>query len=143
MATHRLIDHRHQDPIAHEARRVDAWHRRLADDFAELPGAAGQRPGLRCTKPVTKKALRPKDIRWRHEIRNFTIRNRDSRWLFFLNFLLWVKELVNSDCRSGFLVKNCIYSQLDMSRIPKIGPKIRNSQTLAQKSAISYHMSPP
>ena len=58
-------------------------------------------------------------------IRNFTIRNRDSRRLFFLNFLLWVKELVNSDCRFGFLVKNCIYSHLETSRIPKFGPKIR------------------
>ena len=82
-------------------------------------------------------------IRWRRMIRNFTIRNRDSRRLVFLSFLLWVKELVNSDCRFGFLVKNCIYSQLDMSRIPKFDPKIRNSQTLTPKSAISYHTSPP
>ena len=82
-------------------------------------------------------------LRWRRMIRNFTIRNRDSRRLVFLNFLLWVKELVNSDCRFGFLVKNCIYSQLDMSRIPKFDQKIRNSQTLAPKSAISYPTSPP
>ena len=64
-------------------------------------------------------------------IRNFTIRNRDSRRLIFLNFILRVKELVNSDCRFGFYMKNCIYSQLDMSRIPKFGPKIRNPQSLA------------
>ena len=62
-------------------------------------------------------------------IRNLMIRNRDSRRLKFLNFRPWVKELVNSDCRFGFLVKNCIYSQLNMSRIPKFGPKIRNSQS--------------
>ena len=41
------------------------------------------------------------------------VRNSDSRRLVFLNFLLWVKELVNSDCRFGFLVKNCIYDQLE------------------------------
>ena len=29
--------------------------------------------------------------------------------MVFLNFLLRVKEFVNSDCRFGFLVKNCIY----------------------------------
>ena len=61
-------------------------------------------------------------------IRNLTIRNRDSRRLVFLNFLLWVKELVNSDCRFGFLVKNCIYSQLDMSRIPKFDPKMTSEK---------------
>ena len=38
----------------------------------------------------------------------FTIRNRDSHRSVFLNLLLWVKEFVNSDCRFGFLVKNCI-----------------------------------
>ena len=84
--------------------------------------------------------LESQKLQWRHITRNFTIRNRDSRRLVFLNFLLWVKELVNSDCRFGFLVKNCIYSQLDMSRIPKLGPKIRSSQSLAQKNVISYHM---
>ena len=68
------------------------------------------------------------ELRWRRIIRNFTIRNRDSRRLVFLNFLLWVKELVNSDCRFGFLVKNCIYSQLDMSRIPKFGQKMHLKQ---------------
>ena len=61
----------------------------------------------------------------------------------FLHFLLWVKELVKSDFRFGFLVKNCIYSHLGMSRIENFDPKIRNSQTLATKNEISYHMSPP
>ena len=68
----------------------------------------------------------PRKIRWRHIIRNLRIRNRDPHSLIFLNFLLWVKELVNADCRFGFLVKNCAYSQLVMSRIPKFGPNIRN-----------------
>ena len=36
------------------------------------------------------------------------IKNRDSRRSVFLDFLLRVKEFVNSDCRFGFLVKNCI-----------------------------------
>ena len=76
-------------------------------------------------------------------IRNITIRNRDSRRLFFLNFLLRVKDLVNSDCRFGFLVKNCIYSRLEMFRIVNSEPKIRNFQTLVPKNAISYRMSPP
>ena len=70
-------------------------------------------------------------------IRNLTIRNRDPRRLVFLNFLLRVKELVDSDCRFGFCMKNCIYGQLDMSRILDFDPKIRNVQTLAPKHAIS------
>ena len=82
-------------------------------------------------------------IRWRHMIRNVTIRNRDSHRSIFLNFLLRVKDLVNSDCRFGFLVKNCIYSRLEMSRILNSEPKIRNFQTLVPKNAISYRMSPP
>ena len=76
-------------------------------------------------------------------IRNLTIRNRDSRRLFFLKFLLRAKELVNSDCRFGFLVKNCIYSQLDMSRILKFGQQIISSKALAPKHAIPYRMTPP
>ena len=62
-------------------------------------------------------------IRWRRMMRNFTIRNRDSRGLVFLNFLLRVKEFVNSDSRFGFLVKNCMYGQLDTSRIRNFGQK--------------------
>ena len=76
-------------------------------------------------------------------IRNLTIRNRDSRRLVFLKFLLRVKELVNSDCRFGFLVKNLIYSQLKTSRILDSDPKIGNFHTLGSKNAISYRMSPP
>ena len=76
-------------------------------------------------------------------IRNITIRNRDPRRLIFLNFLHRVKELVNSDCRFGFCMNNCIYSQLEWSRILEFGPTITNSQTLVPKKAISYHMSPP
>ena len=76
-------------------------------------------------------------------MRNFTIRNRDSHRLIFLNFLLRVKELVDSDCRFGFCMKNCIYSQLDMSRILEFDQKIRNFKTLAPKNTISYHTSPP
>ena len=76
-------------------------------------------------------------------MRNFTIRNRDSRRLVFLNFLLRVKDLVNSDCRFGFLVKNCKYSKLEMSRILNSEPKIKNVQTLVPKNALSYRMSPP
>ena len=75
--------------------------------------------------------------------RNFRRRNRDSRRRVFLKFLCRVKELVNSDCRFGFLVKSCIYSQLDTSRIQKFDPKIRNFQTLGPKNSISYRMSPP
>ena len=97
---------------------------------------------------MAKKSLRgqlflPSPVRWRRIIRNCTIRNRDSRRLVFLNFLLRVKESVNSDCRFGFLVKNCIYGQLDMSRVQKNGPKIRKSETLTTTNAISYDMSPP
>ena len=38
----------------------------------------------------------------------FTIRNRD-RLVFFFDFLIWVKELVNSDCRFGFLMQSFAY----------------------------------
>ena len=94
-------------------------------------------------------------LRCSHMIRNLTIRNRDTRRLIVLNFPLRVKEPVNSDCRVGFLVKNCIYiyiyicmyiyiySQLDMSRILDVDQKIRNFKTLAPKNTISYHTSPP
>ena len=95
------------------------------------------------TKTRLQKKKQQIIIRCRHIIRNLTIRNRDSRRLLFLNFLLWVKELASSDCKFGFYMKNCIYSQLDMSRTPKFGPKIRNYHALAPKSAISYRMSPP
>ena len=48
-------------------------------------------------------------------------------------FDLWTPELSNFDLKIGFLVQNCIYSQLEL----------RKFQTLAAKNAISYHMSPP
>ena len=76
-------------------------------------------------------------------MRNLTIRNRDSHRSIFLNFLLRVKELLNSDRRFGFCMKNCIYGQLEMSRILNFVRKIRNAQTLVPKNTISYRMSPP
>ena len=82
-------------------------------------------------------------IRWRHMIRNVTIRNRDSHRLIFLNFLLRVKELVTSDCRFEFCMKNCIYSKLEMFRILEFDPTMRNAQTLTPNNAISHHTSPP
>ena len=60
----------------------------------------------------------------------------------FLNFLLRVKESVNSDCRFGLCMKNCVYSQLEMSRVIDFDPTIRNVQTLVPKHA-TYHTSPP
>ena len=48
-------------------------------------------------------------------------------------FDLRTPKLTNFDRKIGFLVQNCIYSQLE----------IRKFQTLARKNAISYHMSPP
>ena len=68
---------------------------------------------------------------------DLTIRNRDSHRLILLNFLLRVKELVNSDCRFGFCMKNCIDGQLEMSRVLDFDPKLRNIQTLVPKHAIS------
>ena len=61
----------------------------------------------------------------------------------FLNSLLRVKKLVNSDCRFGFCMKNCIYSQLEMARALDFEPQIRNVQILVPNNAISYHTSPP
>ena len=63
--------------------------------------------------------------------------------LFFLCFGLWTAELLNFNLKIGFLIKNCIYGQLEMSRILNSDPKIRNVQTLVLKNAISYRMSPP
>ena len=82
-------------------------------------------------------------LRWRHILRVFTIRKRDSHRLTVLNFIVRVKELVNSDCRFGFCMNNCIYSQLEMSRVLDFDAKITNVQTLVPKPAISYHTSPP
>ena len=82
-------------------------------------------------------------------IRNHTIRNRDPRFfniflvLFFLFFGLWTAELLNFNLKIGFLIKNCIYGQLEMSRILNFDPKIRKFKTLAPKNTISYHTSPP
>ncbi len=36
---------------------------------------------------------------------------------FFLFFGIWASDLLNFDLKFGFLVKNCIYRQLGMSRI--------------------------
>ena len=76
-------------------------------------------------------------------IRNLTIRNRDSRRLVFPNFLLRVKELVNSDCRFGFLVKKPFRMLRLSSRLDHVernfgngnflqifGKNIRNSDSL-------------
>ncbi len=76
-------------------------------------------------------------------IRNFTIRNPDSHRFVFLNFLLRVKKLVNSEFRLALCMKNCIYGQLEMSRILDFDPKIRNVQTLVPTNVSSYRMSPP
>ena len=76
-------------------------------------------------------------LRLRHMIRNLVIRNRDSRRPLFLNFPARVKELVNTDCRFGFCMKNYIYSQLDFDT------RIRHVQSLVRKNVFSYGMSPP
>jgi len=54
-----------------------------------------------------------------------------------------VKELLNSERRFRFCMKNFIYSQLGWSRILKSGSKMRNFQTLVPTDTISHHMSPP
>ena len=36
----------------------------------------------------------------------------------------WTLDLPIVDLKIGFLVENCIYGQLEMSRIPKFGPKM-------------------
>ena len=36
----------------------------------------------------------------------------------FLIFALWTLDFLIFDLKIGFLIKNCIYRQLDMSRIP-------------------------
>ena len=81
--------------------------------------------------------------------------NKKSRLLraVFLSFLLWVKEVVNSDCRFASFMKSVytiyiyIYrereSQLDMSRVWKCGQKVRKSKHSAQKNAMSDPKYPP
>ena len=46
--------------------------------------------------------------------------------MFFVIFPFWLPKLSIFDLRFGFLVENCIYSQLDRSRIPKFGQKMQN-----------------
>ena len=43
---------------------------------------------------------------------------------FFLMLGPWAPELLLFGLKIGFLVKNCIRSLQEMSRIPKCGPKI-------------------
>ena len=43
---------------------------------------------------------------------------------FFLFFGLWTLELLNFDLRIGFLVNNCIFGQLETSRIQQVDPKM-------------------
>ena len=55
----------------------------------------------------------------------------DETWWKFLEFLgpicqLKLKELAIFDCKFGFLVKNCIYRHLGMSRILKFDEKHQN-----------------
>ena len=42
---------------------------------------------------------------------------------FFLMFGLWASDFLIFDLKIGFLVKNCIYRQLGMSRIPSFDEK--------------------
>ena len=100
-------------------------------------------------KHIFKNLNKPLHKSW---LASFTVRSHDRvdkckiqfKHVSFsqLFFLLALKSTF-VDLSFGFLANNCIYSQLDMSRIRKFGEKIRNSQTLAPKSAISYRMSPP
>ena len=39
-------------------------------------------------------------------------------------FPFWLQDLIIFDLNIEFLVKNYIYSRLEMSRIPKFGPKM-------------------
>ena len=48
-------------------------------------------------------------------------------------FDLWMPESSNLDLKIGFLIQNCVYSQLEVRKI----------QTLAPRNAISYRKSPP
>ena len=39
-------------------------------------------------------------------------------------FDLWTPELNNLDLKIGFLIQNCIYSQLEIRKIQTLAPKI-------------------
>ena len=61
------------------------------------------------------------------ELRGKTKDEQKSKMLTILSFLffgLWTPESSNFDLKFGFLVNNCIFCQLDMSRIPKFGPQM-------------------
>ena len=55
---------------------------------------------------------------WSHILGDFNAYNL----LYFLFFRLWLQELAICDCRFGFYVNSCVYSQPDMS----IGQKLKN-----------------
>ena len=61
----------------------------------------------------------------------------------FLYFLLWVKDLVIFELRFGFLMKNCIYGRLDMSRIPKFDRKMSPPKKGKKKVRHRYKDSKP
>ena len=52
-----------------------------------------------------------------------------NNFRFFLFFHSWLSNLAFFDLRFGFLIKNSIYSQLGMSRIPKFDQKMTKIQS--------------
>ena len=51
------------------------------------------------------------------------IRNKFSYISFSCFFPSWLENLLTFDLNIGFLVKNRLFCQLDMSTIPKLDPK--------------------
>ena len=46
---------------------------------------------------------------------------------FFLFVGLWTPDFLIFDLKIGFLIKNCVYRQLEMSRIPNVDEKQPNT----------------
>ena len=71
--------------------------------------------------------------------------NKNDSWIFwvfdfsfFLCFRPWLKELAIFDCRFGFYMKNCVYSQLKTSVGPNFDRKISKIRKLGPNFGRRY-----
>ena len=77
-------------------------------------------------------------IRWRHTIRNLTIRNRDPR---FPNFLIFFLDFFQGPVELYTVFK--VFPPPVKNLVKNMSKNLRNVQTLATKNTISYHTSTP
>ena len=110
---------------------------RLAEGTAPVRTGA---PRPACTSAAATGAPRPTGGN-RKIGRSIGIKFRIFLNSVFLNFLLWVKELVDSDCTFGFLMTSCRYGQLDMSTLSKFDPNIPYKQIIIFINLVNVNFS--